>query len=122
MKTCLIADDSGIVRKIIGRIVADLGFEVIQVGDGVEALNECKKSMPTCVLLDWNMPHMDGIEFLKALRIEPNGDMPIVMFCTMEHESENIDLANQAGANGYIKKPIDNHIIRAEFKRLKLIE
>ena len=114
-------DDSSIVRKIIGRIAFDLGFKVELASDGLEALAVCKKSMPTCVLLDWNMPNMDGLEFLRVLRTLPNGTEPKVMFCTMEKDEKNIEIAMNATADGYITKPIDNHIIRAEFKKLKLV-
>lgn len=121
MKTCLVVDDSAIVRKIIGRIVRDMGFEVVQAADGAQALEICKASIPTSVLLDWNMPNMTGIEFLKSVRAQPNGEKPVVMFCTMEKEPEQVKMAMDFGANGYIKKPIDNHIIRTEFERLGLI-
>ena len=70
MKTCLIVDDSRVVRKVASRIVRDLGFSVSEASDGGEALKMCRVSMPDAVILDWNMPVMNGIDFVKALRRE----------------------------------------------------
>ena len=82
MKTCLIVDDSKVVRMVARKILRELGFEVREAADGQEALNECKNAMPDAILLDWNMPVMDGIEFAKRLRAAPGGNGPVVVFCT----------------------------------------
>ena len=76
MKTCLVVDDSSIVRKIARRILEGLDFEVIEAEDGVDALVVCKRAMPEAVLLDWNMPVMDGYHFLCHLRRMPGGECP----------------------------------------------
>ena len=68
MKTCLVVDDSGVVRKIARRILEAMQFAVIEAEDGAVALEACKRAMPDAVLLDWNMPVMDGFEFLVQLR------------------------------------------------------
>ncbi|MFN3314257.1 MAG: response regulator, partial [Hyphomonas sp.] len=73
MRTCLIVDDSRVVRKVASRIVRDLGFSVTEAGDGAEALRMCREAMPDAILLDWNMPTMNGIDFLRALRREEGG-------------------------------------------------
>ena len=80
MKTCLVVDDSSIVRKIARRILEGLNFEVVEAEDGVDALVVCKRAMPEGVLLDWNMPVMDGYHFLSHLRRMPGGDQPKVVF------------------------------------------
>ena len=67
MKHCLIVDDSRVVRTVAGRIVKDLSFEVSEAGDGAQALRQCRERMPDAILLDWNMPVMNGIDFLRAL-------------------------------------------------------
>ncbi len=121
MKTCLVVDDSRVVRKVARRIVEDLGFQAIEAEDGVFALAECRKAMPTCVLLDWNMPNMTGIEFLEALRKEPNGSDPKVIFCTTENDMEFIQRALQAGANEYIMKPFDSDIVQTKFQQVGLV-
>ena len=70
MKTCLIIDDSRIIRKVARRIVEGLGFEVDEAADGAEALAWCASVMPDVILLDWNMPVMDGMTFLRQLRAQ----------------------------------------------------
>ncbi|MBW8856749.1 MAG: response regulator, partial [Bradyrhizobium sp.] len=79
MKTCLVVDDSGVVRKIARRILEEMGFNIIEAEDGAKALEACKTAMPEAVLLDWNMPVMDGYEFLGHLRRMPGGDAPKVV-------------------------------------------
>ena len=64
MKTCLVVDDSSVVRKVARRILEDIGYQVAEAADGVEALAACKEAMPEVILLDWNMPVMTGFEFL----------------------------------------------------------
>jgi len=80
MKTCLIVDDSKVIRKVARHILETLEFQVDEAGDGREALSRCEASMPDVVLLDWNMPVMSGMEFLKLLRQRGHGDQPKVVF------------------------------------------
>ncbi|MCA3693223.1 response regulator, partial [Aquidulcibacter sp.] len=82
MKTCLVVDDSRVIRKVARRILEDLSFRVEEAGDGSEALSFCRSSMPDAILLDWNMPVMNGIDVLRHLRADPGGDRPVVVFCT----------------------------------------
>jgi len=122
MQTCLVVDDSSIVRKIARRILEGLNFQVIEAEDGVDALVACKRAMPEAVLLDWNMPVMDGYHFLSHLRRMPGGDSPKVVFCTTEHSVEHIERALEGGANEYIMKPFDKEIVLAKFQEVGLIE
>ena len=121
MKTCLVVDDSGVVRKVARRIVEAMGFQVIEAEDGSVALDACKQAFPDAVLLDWNMPVMDGLEFLIQLRRMPGGDAPIVVFCTTENGIDHIARALEAGANEYIMKPFDKDIVQAKFEEVGLI-
>jgi two-component system, chemotaxis family, chemotaxis protein CheY len=86
MKTCLVVDDSSVIRKVARRILEGLEFQIMEAEDGEQALDVCRKQMPDAVLLDWNMPKMDGYEFLRVLRRLPDGDRPKVVFCTTENE------------------------------------
>jgi two-component system, chemotaxis family, chemotaxis protein CheY len=122
MKTCLVVDDSGVVRKIARRILEEIGFEVIEAEDGEQALEACKKSLPEAILLDWNMPVMDGYDFLGRLRRMPGGEEPKVVFCTTENDIDHISRALNAGANEYIMKPFDKDIISAKFQEVGLIQ
>ncbi|NVK34487.1 MAG: response regulator [Rhodobacteraceae bacterium] len=121
MKQCLVVDDSSVIRKVARRILEDLSFEIAEAEDGQQALDACRKSMPDAILLDWNMPVMDGLEFLTSLRSEDGGDKPIVVFCTTENDVAHIARAIRAGANEYIMKPFDREIVEAKFQEVGLI-
>lgn len=115
MRTCLVVDDSRVIRKVASRIIEDMGFDIAEAGDGMEALAWCRTVMPDVILLDWNMPVMDGVQFLKTLRAEPGGDKPNVIVCSVENEPARIAEALDAGADEYIMKPFDGEIIVSKF-------
>jgi len=121
MKTCLVVDDSSVVRKIARSILEDMDFQITEAGDGEQALESCRETMPDAVLLDWNMPVMDGYEFLGNLRRMPGGDGPKVVFCTTENDMDHISRALHAGANEYIMKPFDKDIVAAKFQEIGLV-
>ena len=121
MKHCLVVDDSSVIRKVARRILEDMSFEISEAENGKDALEKCKMRMPDAVLLDWNMPIMDGIDFLTALRDVTGGDVPKVIFCTTENDAAHITRAIDAGANEYIMKPFDRDIIEAKFQEVGLI-
>jgi two-component system chemotaxis response regulator CheY len=120
-RTCLIVDDSRVMRKVAMRIVEQLDFEGVEAADGMEALTYCRASMPDAILLDWNMPMMDGMEFLKALRQEAHGAEPVVIFCAAVTDPVRIREAIDAGADEYIMKPFDGDIIASKFEEAGLI-
>ena len=121
MKTCLVVDDSSVIRKVARRILEGLDFKIVEAEDGEQALDVCRSQMPDAVLLDWNMPKMDGYEFLRVLRRLPDGDRPKVVFCTTENDVAHIARALHAGANEYIMKPFDKEIVEAKFQEVGLI-
>ena len=121
MKSCLIVDDSKVIRMVARKILHELTFTTAEAEDGQQALDYCKGTMPDAVLLDWNMPVMNGIDFLRELRQLPNGDHPVVVFCTTENDIEHIQEAISAGANEYIMKPFDSEILQAKFSQVGLL-
>jgi two-component system chemotaxis response regulator CheY len=121
MKRCLIIDDSSVIRKVARRIIEGFGFTITEAADGCLALDACVKEMPEAILLDWNMPVMDGYEFLRALRAMPGGDRPKVVFCTTENDLAHIARAMHAGADEYIMKPFDKEIVEAKLQEVGLI-
>jgi two-component system, chemotaxis family, chemotaxis protein CheY len=121
MKQCLLVDDSSVIRKVARRILEDLGFSIVEAEDGEQALAACRRSMPDAVLLDWNMPVLDGFGFLGELRKMPGGHIPKVVFCTTENDVSQIARAIKAGADEYIMKPFDREIVEAKFAETGLI-
>lgn len=122
-KTVLIVDDAKVVRTVSRRILEPLGFTVSEAEDGQKALDYVTGNpMPKLILLDWNMPVMDGITFLRELRKLPTGGSPVVVFCTTHNELPNIQMAIESGANEYIMKPFDDVILKDKLAFLGLIE
>ena len=121
MKTCLVVDDSSVIRKVARRILEGLDFHIAEAENGEEAIEACRLQIPDAILLDWNMPKMDGYEFLRALRRLPGGDKPKVVFCTTENDVAHIARALHAGANEYIMKPFDRDIVEAKFQEVGLL-
>lgn len=116
MKTCLVVDDSKVIRKVARHILETLEFSVSEAGDGQEALESCRQSIPDVVLLDWNMPVMSGIEFLRALGQEEMASRPKVIFCTTENGTAHIRAAIDAGADEYVMKPFDRETLESKFQ------
>ena len=114
MKTCIVVDDSRVVRKVTRRIIEGLGFQCFEAGNGQEAFEMCQKNMPDVVLLDWNMPVMSGIEFLEKLREVDSDHHSRVIFCTTENDQSHIRRAMEAGADEYIMKPFDSEIVKTK--------
>ena len=121
MKSCLIVDDSKVIRMVARKMLEDLNFEIEEAENGQKALDACLRKMPDAILLDWNMPVMSGIDFLKELRKASGGDSPIVVFCTTENDMKHIQEAMGAGANEYIMKPFDSEIIQTKFAQVGLL-
>ena len=116
MKTCLIVDDSKVIRKVARHILETLEFEVDEAGDGREALSRCEAKMPDVVLLDWNMPVMSGMDFLKSLRQADFAKQPKVVFCTTENDLAHIRAAIDAGADEYVMKPFDRETLQSKLQ------
>jgi two-component system chemotaxis response regulator CheY len=110
-----------VIRKVARRILEGLDFQIVEAEDGQKAVEMCKRAMPDAILLDWNMPVMDGYEFLRNLRLMPDGEKPKVVFCTTENDVAHIARALHAGANEYIMKPFDKEIVTAKFHEVGLI-
>ena len=118
MKHCLVVDDSEIIRKVARQLLKDMAFETSEAENGQEALERCNERMPDAILLDWHMPVMSGIEFLSSLRMQQNGDKPVVFYCTTENDAVDIARALAAGADEYILKPFDREAIRAKMAEM----
>jgi two-component system chemotaxis response regulator CheY len=115
----LIIDDSRAMRRILARLMKDAGFETFEAGNGREALDVLGAHLPIDIaLVDWNMPVMDGLEFVRAVRAVSTYDAVRLLMVTTESESARIELALGAGANEYILKPFDGEAIRSKLELL----
>lgn len=120
MKRILIVDDSLVIRKVARRILEGMHFEIIEAENGQTALDACALAMPDGILHNWNMPVMDGLQFLRELRRQPGGGTPKVIFCTTENDVAHIARAVNAGADEYIMKPFDREIMHSKFQEIGL--
>ena len=116
MRTCLVVDDSRVIRKVARRILEDIGYEIAEAADGMEALAWCRAAMPDAILLDWNMPVMSGIDFIKLLRQRRDADQAKVVFCTTENDVAHIRAAMEAGADEYVMKPFDHDTLHMKIQ------
>ena len=121
MPECLVVDDSRTVRRAARRMLEAQGFAVREAENGQEALEACRAALPALVLLDWNMPVMDGITFLRHAREEFGPDEPRIMLCTTESDLSRIMTALEGGAQEYIMKPFDEAILAGKLDMLGLL-
>ncbi|WP_395611872.1 response regulator [Allosphingosinicella sp.] len=116
MRSCLIVDDSKVIRKVARHILETLDFAVDEAEDGRQALDRVQASLPDVILLDWNMPVMSGMEFLRALRQNDYAAQPKVVFCTTENDIAHIRAAIAAGADEYVMKPFDRDTLHSKLQ------
>lgn len=118
----LVLDDSRAMRMILRRILKDVGYEVLEAGDGQEALDVIAASpeVPAIALIDWNMPVMNGLEFVKAVRAQADYKQMTLMMVTTESEHGQIVRALAAGAHEYVIKPFTAEAILDKLSLLGL--
>jgi two-component system, chemotaxis family, chemotaxis protein CheY len=120
MSQAMVVDDSRAVRMILSRNLTEMGYDVCAAADGAEALALLREEM-SIVLVDWNMPHMNGLEFLKRLRADDRYAAVKVMMVTTETEVDQMVKALEAGANEYVMKPFTKDILADKLRILGLI-
>jgi len=119
---CLVVDDSRVIRRMARDILAGLGLRTAEAEHGLAALEFCRTTVPDFVLLDWNMPEMDGISCLRALRAMELTPRPIVVMCTTESGLAKIREALEASADEYIMKPYDHEVLLDKLVQVGLVE
>lgn len=118
----IIIDDSRTARSILRRALTQEGFDLIEAGDGRAALDALALSGPVdLALVDWNMPVMTGLEFIRALRALPEFDRTVVMVVTSESEVAQVERALAAGADEYVMKPFTEGALREKLVILGLL-
>ena len=120
---CLVIDDSRAMRLILRRIVTGLNFEVVEAGNGREAMDRLEEleAVPELALIDWNMPEMNGLEFVTAVRADKRYRAMTLMMVTTESEHGQIVRALAAGAHEYVIKPFTPDAIVDKLVMLGLI-
>jgi two-component system chemotaxis response regulator CheY len=123
MASALVVDDSKTTRAVLARIVRELGYSVIEAAHGQDALDRVSKSdeMPQLILTDWNMPVMNGLDFVRELRKDPRLASSAVVMVTTRTEMDQIVAALEAGANEYVMKPFTKEILQGKLRLLRLI-
>jgi len=119
---CLVVDDSRVIRHMARDILSGLGVRTAEAEHGRAAVEFCRRTVPDFVLLDWNMPEMDGISCLRALRAMDLTPRPIVVMCTTESGMAKIREALEAGADEYIMKPYDRDVLLEKLAQTGLLE
>ena len=117
----LVVDDSSTVRKVIGRILSELGFIITEAENGKVALEKTMHDLPDIIMLDWNMPIMNGMEFFKEFKASNPDCKTKVIFCTTENELDKIMEAVEEGADEYIMKPFNKEILQDKLVQVGLL-
>jgi two-component system chemotaxis response regulator CheY len=122
MMRALVIDDSRAMRMILARILKEVGFDVIEAGHGKEALERLAGIQPPELLMvDWNMPVMDGLALIKAVRADRAYDVARIMMVTTESERARVAEALGAGANDYMMKPFTREAVLQKLTRMGLL-
>ncbi|MBL8644044.1 MAG: response regulator [Rhodospirillaceae bacterium] len=121
MTTVLIVDDTPAVRQLALSMLEKLGFDGATADRGETALHMCRRQLPDAILLDWNMPGMDGPAFQRALRALHGGADVKVIFCTVKSDLEHMQIALAGGACEFIMKPFDLEILASKLQMAGLL-
>jgi len=115
----LIIDDSRVLRRLLGDMLRHIGFEVREANNGREGMEQLRlRPMPDVVLVDWNMPVMNGLQFVEAVRSQDEFSQLPIMMVTSETEFARVETAITAGANEYVMKPFDQDVIAEKLQLL----
>ena len=121
MKMCLVVDDSEVIRRVASRIAEKLQFVPLEAENGEAALEQCRNDMPDAILVDWQMPVLNGIDFIEALKPIKGGNRPKIFYCTTEHDVPHLSRALSAGACDFLLKPYDLDLVEEKFRKSGLI-
>jgi len=118
----LVVDDSRTVRMIVGQILRELGIDVLEAKNGLEALEHVQTNPDIeLMLVDWNMPEMNGYDFVRSIRAQRAYDAVPILMITSEAQGTQVTQALNAGANEYLMKPFNKEILMAKLQLLKVL-
>ena len=120
--SCLIVDDSTVIRNVADRILTTLGMEVRQAETGMEALAQCKQALPDAIVVDWDLPSEDSVELIREMRMHGSDTKrPKIIYLTSEQDIGSMPRAKRAGADAFFMKPFDRSQMHAKFRELGLV-
>ncbi len=122
MKTCLVLEDSELIREIASRILKELSVTPFEAESAAKALDQCRASKIDAVMLDWDLPAMGALDFLRGAAELPAEQKPIIILCATENDPQQFTLAKAAGAAHYLLKPFDQSSVAAKLASIGLIE
>ena len=120
-KTCLVVDDSEVIREIAVRIMSDLGVDADEAENAAAAVEYCREKKPGVVLLDWDLPAMGALDFLRGAGELPAAEKPEIILCATENDLQQFTLAKAAGAAHYILKPFDKRTVATKLQEIGLL-
>ena len=121
MPSCLIADDSKIIRMLLTKIMENFGYTVSEAENGEELVEQCALNMPDLIISDWELPLMDGVDALLKIRATPKIKQPAFIFCSYIKDTDVITQAINAKADDFIIRPFDEDIIASKLKIIKIM-
>ncbi|MEZ5920315.1 MAG: response regulator [Parvularculaceae bacterium] len=121
MKSCLIVEDSNVIREITLRILKEMSIEAKEAETPAAALEMCAVEKPDAVFLDWDLPSMGALDFLKGAAELPAEMRPVIILCATENDPQQFTLAKAAGAQHYILKPFDRQTVEAKLAEIGII-
>ena len=122
MTTCLVVEDSALVREIAVRIVKDTGLKTLEAETASAGVDLCRSDRPAVVFLDWDLPAMGALDFLRGVGGFEADARPIIVLCATENDPQQFTLAKAAGAAHYILKPYDRGVIEEKLAELGLTD
>ena len=122
MKTCLIVEDSDVIREIAVRILADLSVDAKEAGTAAAGLEFCRQAKADVVLLDWDLPSLGALDFLRGAAELPQEQRPAIILCATENDPQQFTLAKAAGASYYLLKPFDRQSVEAKLAEIGIVE
>ena len=121
-KSCLVVDDSSVIREIAVQIIADLGLKAGEAENAGSAIEYCREHKPDLVLLDWDLPSMGALDFLQGAAALNPDDKPEIILCATENDPQQFTLAKAAGAGHHILKPFDRDVLLQKLNEIGLTD
>jgi two-component system chemotaxis response regulator CheY len=122
MKTCLVLEDSELIREIAARILKDLSVTPMEAESAAKGLDQCRAAKIDAVMLDWDLPAMGALDFLRGAAELSAEQKPVIILCATENDPQQFTLAKAAGAAHYLLKPFDKGSVAAKLAEIGLID